>query len=192
MTFDPSKIPFFTALLYWGGVLVNARLIRKRTGQSPSLKPRNKLDYFLWLAWLAIISLWAATPWIDSPVLFLFPGQAIIGGVLIALGFIGTWMCYYTLGNAWAISVNKGQTNELITSGPYRFARHPIYSLQWLIIFGNFFINPAVSLLLSLLILAIAMQFKARYEEIALEEIFGVDYQDYRKRTGRFFPFRCC
>lgn len=190
MTFDPSKIPFFTALLYWGGVIVNARLIRKRTGHSPSLKPKHKLDYLLWLAWFVLILLWAASPWIESPSLFSFPGQTILGGLAIALGFIGTWLCYHTMGNAWAISVNTEKTNKLVTSGLYGKARHPIYSLQWLIIFGNFLILPVVPLLLSFLILAVNMQFKARYEEGVLEEIFGDEYREYRKRTGRFIPFR--
>ena len=120
------------------------------------------------------------------------PGQTIAGGVTIAGGFIGPWICYFTLGNAWAISVNKGQTNDLITAGPYSLVCHPIYSLQWLIIFGNFLIVPAIPLLVSLLTLTIAMQFKARYEEKALEEVFGSKYREYREKTSRFLPLRCC
>lgn len=75
---------------------------------------------------------------------------------------------------------------------PYSLVCHPIYSLQWLIIFGNFLIVPAIPLLVSLLTLAIAMRFKARYEEKALEEIFGSKYREYREKTSRFLPLRCC
>lgn len=75
---------------------------------------------------------------------------------------------------------------------PYSLVCHSIYSLQWLIIFGNFLIVPAIPLLVSLLTLAIAMRFKARYEEKALEEIFGSKYREYREKTSRFLPLRCC
>ncbi len=185
-----TLVPFLSAILYWGGVAVNAAVIKKRTGSSPSLKPKRNLDYVLWLAWGLIIGLWAASPWLQGigPELFQFSSAAIIGLVLVALGFIGTWWCYITLGNAWSISVNKGKTNELITNGPYKLVRHPIYSLQWLIILGCFLILPGIPLLASLVILTVAMHWKAGYEEKALGEVFGDAYAEYRKSSGRFFP----
>tara|TARA_B100001093_G_scaffold392221_1_gene378747 strand:+ start:1097 stop:1423 length:327 start_codon:yes stop_codon:yes gene_type:complete len=93
-----------------------------------------------------------------------------------------------TLGNAWAISVNESTTNQLIESGPYRHVRHPIYALQWLIIFGSFLACPSIALLVSLAILTVAMHKKATFEESALSAIFNEDYRSYMSRTGRFLP----
>tara|TARA_R110000850_G_scaffold55417_24_gene131128 strand:- start:1936 stop:2517 length:582 start_codon:yes stop_codon:yes gene_type:complete len=187
-------VPFVTACLYWGGVIANAFLIKRRTGDAPSIRPKQNLDYVLWLAWAVMIGLWAASPWIVDPEDLFFTSRVLtaLGGLILVAGFSGTWWCYIALGNAWAISVNEGQTNKLITTGPYRWARHPIYSLQWLIVLGSFLIVPSIPLLLSLVILTFAMQWKARYEEVALGRVFGEDYEAYSRTTGRFVPFRCC
>lgn len=183
-------LPLWTACLYWGGVAVNAAMIKRRTGNSPSLRPRQALDYWLWLAWASIIGLWSTSPWItmSENALYSSLASSLVGYLLITTGFLGTWWCYITLGNAWAISVNESTTNQLIESGPYRHVRHPIYALQWSIIFGSFLACPSIALLISLAILTVAMHKKATFEESALTAIFNDDYRSYMSRTGRFLP----
>ena len=76
---------------------------------------------------------------------------------------------------------------ELITSGLFKFVRHPIYSgilvftLAYALREGNFW-RLGVALLLYLL-----FHFKARYEETLLKGKYP-DYEQYMRRTGRFFP----
>lgn len=183
-------IAFCFACIYWVGVAVNAARIRKRTGKTPSVKPRTSLDRLLWLAWMTMVILWAASPWIagESARLFHAPWIAAAGIALAVLGVLGTWWCYATLGNAWAISVDQRRTTQLVHSGPYGLALHPIYSLQWLILLGVFLAEPSLPLLAALLILSVAMQIKARIEERMLREVFGEEYAAYAEKVGRFFP----
>lgn len=183
-------IAFCFACVYWGGVAVNAVRIRRRTGKTPSVRPRTGLDYLLWLAWLAAVALWTASPWLAGEEARLFDSRPLqaAGLTLAVLGVAGTWWCYATLGNAWAISVDTKQTTKLVKTGPYGLALHPIYSLQWLVLFGVFLAEPSAPLLAALLILTVAMQIKAKVEEKVLEGIFGTEYADYARRVGRFFP----
>lgn len=187
-------IPFLTACLYWGGVAVNASIVKRRSGKSPSLKPRTKTDWFIFLPWITAISLWFASSWImdGEDRLFHSPIAVVLGMILIALGFLGTWWCYISMGNAWAISVNEGQTNRLVTTGPFGLARHPIYVLQWFIVLGNSLLFPVLPLFIALVIIAASMHWKAKIEEVALRKIFGEDYDAYSQKTGRFLPFNCC
>jgi protein-S-isoprenylcysteine O-methyltransferase Ste14 len=78
--------------------------------------------------------------------------------------------------------------HKLVTSGPYRWVRHPLYTVgsSMFISFGfmadNWFIG-------ALGILAfIAMAVRTSKEEANLIEKFGNEYREYMKHTGRFLP----
>ncbi len=184
-------IVFFSACFYWFGVAVNAIRIRVQTGRTPSVRPRTALDRVIWAAWIAMIVLWTGTPWfLDAEDHFFDSRAADFAGIALAgAGFLGTWWCYVSMGTAWAISQNKKATNKLVRSGPFGLVRHPIYALQWLIVAGMFLVSPGWTLLVALVLLSACMQVKARAEERGLREVFGVEYDEYCKEVGRFFPF---
>ena len=79
-------------------------------------------------------------------------------------------------------------TATLITTGPYRWVRHPFYVTAALlmasvtILSANFLIGTISFLVL--LMLAI----RTPKEEQKLIEAFGQSYRDYMQMTGRFFP----
>ena len=146
--------------------------------------------WVIWAAWVTMIVLWTGTPWfLDVHDHFFDSAAAGIAGIALAsIGFLGTWWCYVTMGTTWAISQNKKETNKLVCRGPFGLVRHPIYTLQWLIVGGMFLVSPGWTLLLALALLTVCMQVKARVEEKGLGEIFGDDYADYCKDVGRFVP----
>jgi len=79
--------------------------------------------------------------------------------------------------------------HELVTSGPYRFVRHPGYLGEILSVLG---IGLAMSSIIGLtmvvvLVLVIVMRMNA--EEKMLAEHFGDEFQEYEKRTKRLVPF---
>jgi protein-S-isoprenylcysteine O-methyltransferase Ste14 len=78
--------------------------------------------------------------------------------------------------------------HKLVTSGPYRWVRHPLYTvgaslfISYGIIADNWFI-------VALGILAfIAMAVRTPKEEANLIKKFGNEYREYMKHTGRFLP----
>ena len=93
------------------------------------------------------------------------------------------------------IQLNKNLTpfpspkvnSVLIKEGLYQYVRHPIYTG---IIFFVFFYSLS-TLHLARLIVALILYglfyFKSKYEEAMLINKF-VDYKNYQKQTGRFFP----
>ena len=54
------------ALIYWGGVAVHARRIRKRIGKSANLKPRTPKEKLLWLGWTFMMLGWLLQPLLIS------------------------------------------------------------------------------------------------------------------------------
>jgi protein-S-isoprenylcysteine O-methyltransferase len=80
------------------------------------------------------------------------------------------------------------EDHALVTSGPYRFVRHPVYTgyLALLLGSGVASLNVCVLSLWPISLLGILIQ--AASEEQVLRERFGRDYELYVRRTGRLVP----
>ena len=81
------------------------------------------------------------------------------------------------------------KTSQLVTTGIYRYIRHPLYSSLLLLAWGAFFKAPdaagaALSLAATLFLFA-----TARADEAECLRYFGAGYQAYMRRTKMFLPF---
>ena len=107
--------------------------------------------------------------------------------LLLGLGFVlRLWAtCHFYVHKMHVISLTPQAT--LITSGPYRFSRNPLY------LGGNVFIFFGAALLLGSPTTFVAtaihiplMDLFIRREERQLERVFGEEWQRYRKRVRRW------
>lgn len=80
------------------------------------------------------------------------------------------------------------QEHHLVTSGPYRWVRHPLYTIgsTLFLSFGMMADNWFIALLGILAFIAMAMRTPS--EEANLIKKFGDEYREYMKITGRFLP----
>lgn len=106
---------------------------------------------------------------------------------IIGLVLIGLWICWHT----WATNTIRQwwTRDQLCTTGPFRFVRHPIYSggLMFAGPGAAFLINSWVVLLLPIVMCPI-WSILVRKEETLMTAVFGEEYRRYAARTGRFFP----
>jgi protein-S-isoprenylcysteine O-methyltransferase Ste14 len=93
------------------------------------------------------------------------------------------------LKNNWADHVRIYDDHTLITTGPYRWVRHPLYaSLIWMFYGAALaYLNPLAAIETALIFIP-AMHYRSNQEERALAATFQQRYTAYRQRTGRFFP----
>ncbi|UCD36393.1 MAG: isoprenylcysteine carboxylmethyltransferase family protein [Nitrospiraceae bacterium] len=191
-------IVFLSALIYWGGVMLNARRIRKRIGRAPNLRPGSLKERVLWLCWFFVIAGWAGQPFLigrDNPSsLFALissmttPAGFYAGIAMAALGYAGTLWCYAVLGTSWRIGVHAAERTALVRSGPYRSIRHPIYLFQMIILAGMMLLIPTAFSFILLLVLFFSALVKTLDEEAYLMGIHGKEYRAYYETTGRFLP----
>jgi protein-S-isoprenylcysteine O-methyltransferase Ste14 len=93
------------------------------------------------------------------------------------------------LGPAWSFVPKANRSTGLITTGPYRLVRHPIYlglallALGEALAFGSW---PALFVVLSGIVPTFA--WRARAEEKLLSRTFGEGYEVYRQRTKMIIP----
>ena len=93
------------------------------------------------------------------------------------------------LGSAWSLLPKADRDTGLVTTGPYRLVRHPIYLGLTLIAAGNALGFGSVA---ALLIVAFAVvptfAWRARVEEGELSRTFGETFAVYRQRTKLIIP----
>jgi protein-S-isoprenylcysteine O-methyltransferase Ste14 len=138
--------------------------------------------------WLSVI-LWLINPrwmsWsqVDLPLACRWTGVAI-GATCLPL----TYWLFSSIGTNITQTVETRREHELITDGPYRYVRHPLYTVGVAMFFSfalmaaNWFIGVATALVLIMLVIRLPK------EEQKLIERFGDEYRQYMSRTGRLLP----
>lgn len=125
-----------------------------------------------------------------------FNGQTItndpwlegIGLVIFASGLaLAVWARMY-LGRNWGTPMSQKVDADLVTTGPYRRVRHPIYSGIVLAMVGS---AVAVSWywLIAVALLGTYFVYSAVMEERYMTRLFPDDYPDYKRSTKLLIPF---
>ncbi len=81
-------------------------------------------------------------------------------------------------------------TTELVTTGLYRFIRHPMYGALLFFAIGAWLKQPLYwPAAVIFVVVVVALFFTTKAEEQDMIEAFGQRYADYMKTTKRFIPF---
>jgi protein-S-isoprenylcysteine O-methyltransferase Ste14 len=108
----------------------------------------------------------------------------IISTLLIMVGNTGAIVALSQLGRSFSI---MAETRQLVTTGPYRFVRHPLYFAEEIAMVGVFMQFASVWTAL-LLAMQIAFQLRRMHnEELVLAARFP-EYAAYRRNTARLIP----
>lgn len=128
-------------------------------------------------AWMA----WSHLP-IPAAIRWAGVGSAVAGAILFV------W-AIHNLGKNLTDTVITRQQHYLVTTGPYRYVRHPFYVAVVLGLVGtslamaNWFYMLAGGIVWFAFLLP-----RTRIEERNLIARFGDDYRNYMNRVGRFWP----
>ncbi len=80
-------------------------------------------------------------------------------------------------------------TERLVTTGVYRYIRHPMYSSLLFLAWGAFLKSVSLITLILAGIATLALALTAKAEEAENIARFGEEYRNYMRRTSRFVPF---
>jgi protein-S-isoprenylcysteine O-methyltransferase Ste14 len=123
--------------------------------------------------------------------LFFHPhGQVlgVIGIFVCVLGFaIAVWARLH-LGRNWGVPMSLRQGHELVTTGPYKFVRHPIYTGILLAMLGSSLVSE-IMWLVAFLICCPYFVYSAKTEEHLMMQQFPDQYPEYKARTHALVPF---
>ncbi len=97
-----------------------------------------------------------------------------------------------TMGASWEIPVSAERDSPaagLITSGPFRFSRNPIYLGFGITIVGWMLLIPAILSLVIVIGAILNLRYQALEEEEHLIRTYGADYEAWAREVGRFVPW---
>jgi protein-S-isoprenylcysteine O-methyltransferase Ste14 len=109
----------------------------------------------------------------------------------VGMGVFSDLLAYWTfsnLGNNVTPTVVTRSTATLVTSGPYRWVRHPLYLMGLIAYLGFALLSENWFIALATVVSFIVMLFRIPKEETRLVDKFGDAYRQYMLRTGRFTP----
>ena len=117
------------------------------------------------------------------------PLQAWLGTAVFAASLSLFFLVHRQLGENWSVTLEVRRRHALVTSGLYRWIRHPMYSAFWLwaaaqaLLLPNWIAGSA-----GLVGFGTLFFFRVGREEQMMIEAFGDEYRAYMARTKRIIP----
>lgn len=128
------------------------------------------------------------TPFFDAP----FPvlvGVAVLDVALAAGSVALTMWSVRTLGRQWALAARLVEGHELVTGGPYRYVRNPIYAgLLGMLLATGVALSRPLALLVGVLVFCAGTAVRVRAEERLLKSAFGETWEAWARRTPALIP----
>ncbi|MEI6532379.1 MAG: isoprenylcysteine carboxylmethyltransferase family protein [Candidatus Roizmanbacteria bacterium] len=177
-------------VLYWRFYwFIKSRVANKKNPPKILFTPRilfEKIGVILFIV-IPVLQLlgWSILPWFHNDFI------EILGLILIGIGVGIAISARKVLDTNWAhasdFQIKKG--HSLITSGPYKYIRHPIYTGLICAQFGVQYIVGSYVIFIIPLITIIGCLVSAIREEKILSDHFGLNYQQYKKHSYMFIPY---
>lgn len=160
------------------------RLSLKEEGL-PLLLVLRGMGLALWIGFFAymINPVWMAWSRVELPEWARWAGVSM--GVLA--DFLAYWV-FTSLGNNVSPTVVTRRNHSLVTSGPYRWVRHPLYSMGLIAYLGLALLAANWFFAVLAVLGFIGLHIRVPKEEAQLVARFGDAYRVYMQRTGRYFP----
>src|SRR5438552_9289721 len=111
----------------------------------------------------------------------------------MALGIASVWFimaAIRTLGKQWSLGARLIEGHKLITEGPYRLVRNPIYTGMFgMLLATGLAVSHWIGLLIAIVVYAVGTVVRVRSEEKLLRGAFGAEFDAYARRVPAVIPF---
>lgn len=192
----PAVLALFGVLMLL--TVIRTLIQRQRTGDwgnRRTLLPRGSLEWWgLAAVDLGLLLVGLGAPladWAGMPLLAVadHPVARGLGVVFAVLGTIGAFGAQLALGASWRIGVDEAERTALVTTGPFRLVRNPVFAAVAVAFLGMALMVPNPIAIAGLAVTLVGMEMQVRLvEEPYLRRIHGAAYTDYATGIGRFLP----
>jgi len=191
---DAALLPLVSRIIVtagwaWFTVFFVFRLAR---GRNAGVKRERVSSLGIALQMLAFALVWMLQrplPRAGTPLAALEIARDVLAPVF---GLASVWFglsAVRTLGKQWSYEARVIEGHELVTQGPYRFVRHPIYTaMLGKLLASNFAFGHWLGLVIAGSMFVVGTLIRIQAEEKLLRETFGSAYAEYAQRVPAFLP----
>jgi protein-S-isoprenylcysteine O-methyltransferase Ste14 len=182
-----SPMPAYAyAVLALGTLAWLAPFVLARRQSAPAKQIDRRARWGILVVALGYSLLWQNRFW-ERPVPL---WRLILAGVFLLLASLLSWASTRALGRHWRLDAGLNPDHQLVTSGPYRLVRHPIYTSMLCDALGTgFMITPLWVLPVAVAVYLAGTEIRVRSEERLLASRFGEAFRDYQRRVPAYIPF---
>jgi len=134
-----------------------------------------------------LVAFAAVELFVREPLLFSSSLAQSVGLGLCALGLLLIGTAFFALRGVIQIAPEPKAGGHLVSSGIYRWLRHPIYTAILAVVVGLFLRRPTLALAVAGIVVIVFLLAKTRYEEHLLANRYP-EYTEYRRRTWGIIP----
>jgi protein-S-isoprenylcysteine O-methyltransferase Ste14 len=168
----------------WLAWLAPFLLFKRPSGAAQKIDPRAR--WGIVVVAISYSMLWQAHFWERSQ----RPWQFALAILFFLLGALLSWTAKRALGRQWRIDAGLNADHELVTSGPYRIVRHPIYASMLCVFLGTgTVLTPWWLFAPATVIFLIGTEIRVRVEDQLLCSHFGDACHNYQHRVRAYIPF---
>ncbi|SDM30495.1 Protein-S-isoprenylcysteine O-methyltransferase Ste14 [Lentzea albidocapillata subsp. violacea] len=183
----------FAFLVLGGGVRVWIQ--RRRTGDSGVRRPTTPVQLWSRATFgVGILLAGAAAPaseLLGVPALSILdrPVVRVAGVVVSVIGLLATFGAQLAMGDSWRSTVDLTERPALVTDGPFRIVRNPVYTAVIMMVAGLALVVPSLIAIVGLGVVIVGSELQVRLvEEPYLRQVHDGEYLSYASHTGRFLP----
>jgi protein-S-isoprenylcysteine O-methyltransferase Ste14 len=196
MTFGPKFLPtlvFVVVMLSWITFAV-VFLAHKKPPSGPEQK-RERISIFgIALQGAAYAIVWSVHRQFLTPLAAMSKSLEIALAVLTMLLAVGSvWFvsaAVRALGKQWSIAARLVEGHKLVTEGPYRIVRNPIYTgMLGMLLATGLAISNWFALTIAIVVFAIGTWIRVRSEEKLLREAFRAEFEAYERKVSAVVPY---
>lgn len=191
---DESIFRLVIAAITLGGISLRIYFQTRANRTGGAIVPRSEPGFWLGVAALAPLMLIPLVAFLINPAWLGWdkiplPRALRWAGAALALAcFPALFSVFRRLGHNLTRTAGFRENAALVTNGPYRYVRHPLYTLGSLMCVGVTLMTSSGLMGVGVVLLMCLLPLRVAAEEAALLERFGAAYREYAARTGRFLP----
>jgi len=184
-------------IAYWVGIVVQVVLRAPFAMQVRSSKKTDRrvsrtetiLLGLLTIGGAVIPLVYTFTPWLDFANYSLPPWLGYAGIAVLAASLYLFGRSHADLKSNWSSSLEIYEGHSLVTSGIYRYIRHPMYASQLVAAVAQvLLLQNWIAGLTGLVVFILFYTLRIGAEEKMMLETFGEQYRQYMQNTGRIIP----
>lgn len=195
ITLDPlPTIVFVVVILCWMTFAAVFIFRRKPPATSTVERKRERASIIgILIQGLGYAIIWAVRrPYFSSIIRMSRWLEVALAIMTIVLAAVSVWMvvaAVRTLGKQWSLAARVVEGHRLVTEGPYRIVRNPIYTgMLGMLVATGLATSHWIGLLLGIVIFLIGTLIRVHSEEKLLREEFGQEFEAYAARVHAIIP----